>query len=59
MIAPIADCACLIAGGMGRGAYDRISSAGIRAIVTDLREPDAAAIACAEGRIENLLDRLH
>ena len=52
MIAPIVDCSCLVAGGMGRGAYERITSAGIRAIVTDLREPDEAAIACAEGRIE-------
>jgi predicted Fe-Mo cluster-binding NifX family protein len=59
MIASIADCACLIAGGMGRGAYDRISAAGIRPVVTDLRVPDEAAIACAEGRLENLLDRLH
>jgi predicted Fe-Mo cluster-binding NifX family protein len=59
MIAPIADCTCLIAGGMGRGAYDRITAAGIRAIVTDLEDPDSAAIACAEGRIDNLVDRLH
>ena len=59
MIAPISDCECLIAGGMGRGAYDRITAAGIRAVVTDLRVPDEAAIACAEGRIENLVDRLH
>jgi predicted Fe-Mo cluster-binding NifX family protein len=59
MIASIADCACLIAGGMGRGAYDRISAAGIRPVVTHLRVPDEAAIACAEGRLENLVDRLH
>jgi len=59
MIAPISDCDCLIAGGMGRGAFERITAAGIRAVITDLREPDEAAIACAEGRIENLVDRLH
>ena len=59
MIAPISDCSCVIAGGMGRGAYDRISAAGIRPMVTDLRVPDEAAIACADGRLENLLDRLH
>ncbi len=28
MIAPISDCECLIAGGMGRGAFDRITAAG-------------------------------
>ena len=59
MIAPISDCDCLIAGGMGRGAFERITAAGIRAVITDLREPDEAAIACAEGRIENMVDRLH
>ena len=59
MIAPITDCACLVARGMGRGAYDRITAAGIRAIVTDLVDPDEAALACADGRIVNLVERLH
>ena len=59
MIEPITDCACLVARGMGRGAYDRITSAGIRAIVTDLVDPDEAALACASGRIVNLIERLH
>ena len=59
MIAPIADCACLVARGMGRGAYDRISAAGIRAVITDLADVDEAAVACAGGRIEHLVDRLH
>jgi predicted Fe-Mo cluster-binding NifX family protein len=40
MIAPITDCACLVVRGMGRGAYDRVTSAGIRAIVTDLVDPE-------------------
>jgi predicted Fe-Mo cluster-binding NifX family protein len=59
MIAPITDCACLVTRGMGRGAYDRVTAAGIRAIVTDLVDPDEAAIACASGRITNLIERLH
>jgi len=59
MIAPVTDCACLIARGMGRGAYDRITSAGIRVILTDLVDPDEAALACANGRIVNLVERLH
>jgi predicted Fe-Mo cluster-binding NifX family protein len=59
MIAAITDCDCLIARGMGRGAYDRITAAGIRAIVTDLVDPDDAARACADDRIVNLVDRLH
>jgi len=59
MIAPITDCARLVARGMGRGAYDRVTSAGIRAIVTDLVDPDEAALACANGGIVNLVERLH
>lgn len=59
MIAPITDCACVVSRGMGRGAYDRITAAGIRAIVTDFVDPDEAALACADGRIVNHADRLH
>lgn len=59
MISPIRDCACLVARGMGQGAYDRINSAGIRAIVTDLVDPDQAALACANGSIVNLVEKLH
>ena len=59
MIAPIGDCSCLIAGGMGRGAFDRITAAGIRPVITDLQDLDQAAIACAEGRLPNLVDHLH
>ncbi len=59
MIAPIADCTYLIARGMGRGAYDRITQAGIQAIVTDIVHADEAALACAGGTIGNLVDRLH
>lgn len=59
MIAPITDCACLIARGMGKGAYDRLTAAGIRPILTDISDPDEAALACADGRIVNLVGRLH
>lgn len=59
MIAPIADCTWLIARGMGRGAYERITAAGINAVITDLVDSEEAAIECAAGRIVNLVDRLH
>ena len=59
MIAPITDCTYLVARGMGRGAFDRITAAGIQTVVTDLVDPDTAALACADGRIENLVERLH
>jgi predicted Fe-Mo cluster-binding NifX family protein len=59
MIAPIADCASVVARGMGRGAYDRITAAGIQPVVTDIGDPDEAALACADGTIANLVERLH
>jgi predicted Fe-Mo cluster-binding NifX family protein len=59
MIAPVSDCAYLVARGMGRGAYERISAAGLRPVITDLVDPDEAALACAAGRITDLVEQLH
>lgn len=59
MAATIADCAAIICGGMGRGAYDRMTANGIRPIVTDLQDVDEAAIECAAGRIVDHAERLH
>ncbi len=59
MIAPVSDCEILVARGMGRGAYERISAAGLRPVITDLVDADEAALACAAGRITDLVDRLH
>jgi predicted Fe-Mo cluster-binding NifX family protein len=59
MLEAIVDCAALIAGGMGRGAYDHAAAAGIRPIVTSLRDVDEAAIECAAGRLVDEVERLH
>lgn len=59
MLAPILDCDFLVARGMGRGAHERIASAGIRPVVTDLVDPGAAAIACASGTITDHAEQLH
>ena len=59
MLASIGDCAFLITGGMGRGAYDHASALGIRPIVTSLRDVDVAAVECAAGRIVDEAERLH
>jgi predicted Fe-Mo cluster-binding NifX family protein len=59
MAAAIADCSAVICGGMGQGAYDRMTANGIRPIVTDLQDVDEAAIECAAGRIVDHLERLH
>jgi predicted Fe-Mo cluster-binding NifX family protein len=59
MAAAIADCSAVICGGMGQGAYDRMTANGIRPIVTDLQDVDEAAIECAAGRIVDHAERLH
>ena len=59
MLGVIGDCAAMIAGGMGRGAYDHATAAGIRPIVTSLRDVDVAALECAAGRIVDEAERLH
>ncbi len=59
MLAAIDDCAVMIAGGMGKGAHDHATAAGIRPIVTSLRDIDEAAVECAAGRIVDEVGRLH
>ncbi len=59
MAASVSDCAVLIAGGMGRGAYDRFLALGLRPIVTDVLDVDAAAVACAQGALVDRAERVH
>jgi predicted Fe-Mo cluster-binding NifX family protein len=59
MAAAIADCSAVICGGMGQGAYDRMTANGIKPILTDLRDVDEAAIECAAGRIVDHVEWLH
>jgi predicted Fe-Mo cluster-binding NifX family protein len=59
MVGPIGDCAWVVAGGMGRGAYTHITAAGLRPVVTTLRGIDEAALECAAGRIVNHVEMLH
>ena len=59
MLASVEDCAVLIAGGMGRGAYDHANALGIRPIVTSAADIDAAALECEAGRLADEAERLH
>jgi predicted Fe-Mo cluster-binding NifX family protein len=59
MFAAILDCECVIAGGMGRGAYDHAAASGLRPFVTSLEDVDRAAIECAAGRLVDESERLH
>lgn len=59
MVGVVRDCAAIIAGGMGRPAFDSIQLANIAPILTDLHEIDSAARAYAEGTIVNRMERVH
>jgi predicted DNA-binding protein (UPF0251 family)/predicted Fe-Mo cluster-binding NifX family protein len=59
MAQPIGDCRVLRAGGMGRGAYESLKSAGIESIITDVSDIDRAVALYSEGKLPNLIGRLH
>jgi len=59
MAETIADCQVLIAGGMGWGAYESLGSRNIQPIVTDIRSIDEAVKLYLEGKLPNLMERLH
>jgi predicted Fe-Mo cluster-binding NifX family protein len=59
MMDTIADCQVLIAGGMGWGAYDGLKSSNIEPIVTDITSIDEAVKLYLEGKLPNLMERLH
>lgn len=55
----ISDCQVLLAGGMGWGAYDSLKSRGIEPIVTEVKDINEAALQYLEGKLPNLMERLH
>ena len=59
MIAPLGDCEALLSRGMGRGAYEALKEAGIRPVVTDEEDIDAAVQAYVAGSIVDHHERLH
>ncbi len=59
MAQPITDCEAVLCGGMGAGAYQSLQAAGIRPIVTDLRDIEEAARAYMEGKIVDHIELLH
>ncbi len=59
MISNITDCQVLIGGGMGMGAYESLKSRGIETIVTDVSGIDEAVQLHLEGKLPNLMERLH
>jgi predicted Fe-Mo cluster-binding NifX family protein len=59
MLANILDCQVLIAGGMGYGAYESLESSGIEPIITDVGSVDEAVKIYLEGKLVNLMEKLH
>jgi len=59
MAQSIDDCKVLIAGGMGWGAYDSLKSRGIETVVTDVANIDEAVKLYLDGKLPNLMERLH
>ena len=59
MAQPLGDCKVLLAGGMGRGAYESLKSAGIESVITDVADIDTAVRLYNEGKLPNLRERLH
>lgn len=55
----IDDCQVLIAGGMGWGAYDSLKSRGIETVVTDVSDIEKAVNLYLQGKLPNLMERLH
>jgi predicted Fe-Mo cluster-binding NifX family protein len=55
----IKDCQVLIAGGMGQGAYEHMKSYNIQPVVTDIVNAEEAVKLYIEGRLPNLMDRVH
>jgi len=55
----ISDCQVLLAGGMGWGAYESMKSYNIETMVTDVENIDEAVKLYLEGKLLNLMERLH
>ncbi len=55
----IDDCKIVIAGGMGWGAYESLKSRGIETVVTDVEDIEEAVKLYLQGKLPNLMERLH
>ena len=59
MAQAILDCKALLCRGMGMGAYESMKVAGIQPVVTDIVDIDEAVKAYIDGKIVDLVERLH
>jgi predicted Fe-Mo cluster-binding NifX family protein len=59
MTAPVRDCQVVLSRGMGNGAYMALRQAGLRPIITDVREIDEAVRQYVAGELVDHPERLH
>ena len=59
MVDPIADCQVLIAGGMGYGAYQALKSRNLQVFITAESSIQKAVELLTDGKLDNLMERLH
>jgi len=59
MLSNVADCAVLIAGGMGKPMYLAVGDASMRAHITQIRDADEAVRAYLAGNLDNHTELLH
>ena len=59
MIAPIAGCEALLTRGMGMGAHNSLRAHGIKPIITNIREIEAAVESYLAGTIIDHPEKLH
>ena len=59
MAEAIQDCAALLCGGMGSGAYDSLRRLNIQPLITDVDDIDTAALAFSEGKLVDHRELLH
>ena len=59
MFVAISDCEVILARGMGYGAYQGAQQSGLRPIITDIAEIDAAVQAAIDGTIIDHTEKLH
>lgn len=55
----IDDCQVLLAGGMGWGAYESMKSRGLEVVITDIKDIEQAVKIYIEGKLPNLMEKLH
>ena len=55
----IDDCQVLLAGGMGYGAFESMKSRGLEPVITDVQNIDEAVKLYIEGKLTNLIEKLH